>query len=59
MDRAGFGHRFDDGHPFGLYAPDGEPDDGGLAPARYDAERSDVTLLTDAALQGDRSGGGP
>jgi arylsulfatase A-like enzyme len=39
-----------DDHPFGLYAPDGEPDADGLAPARYPAEHSDVAFLTDAAV---------
>ena len=37
-------------HPFGPYAPDGEPDTNGLAPARYPAEHSDVAYLTEAAL---------
>ncbi len=44
------GYDLDDDHPFGLYAPDGLPDDGGLAPARYRAEDSDVAFLTEAAL---------
>lgn len=39
-----------DEHPFGLYAPDAEPDADGLAPSRYAAADSDVAFLTDAAL---------
>ncbi|MGI9598739.1 MAG: sulfatase-like hydrolase/transferase [Acidimicrobiales bacterium] len=44
------GYRLDDQHPFGLYAPDGLPDEAGLAPAHYEAEDSDVAFLTDAAI---------
>ncbi len=40
------------GHPFGLYAPDGDPHRAeGLAPAHYRAEDSDVAFLTDAAIE--------
>ena len=39
-------------HPFGLYAPDADPNGGpGLAPAHYRAEDSDVAFLTDAAIE--------
>ena len=59
------GYPLADDHPFGLYAPDGEPDGGGLAPAHYRAEDSDVAFLTDAALDvidaigGRTAGAGP
>ena len=36
--------------PLGLYAPDGAPDEHGLAPGRYRSEDSDVAFLTDATL---------
>ncbi|MGH1491335.1 MAG: sulfatase-like hydrolase/transferase [Acidimicrobiales bacterium] len=37
-------------HPFGLYAPAGEPSSAGLSPAHYSAADSDMSLLTDAAI---------
>ncbi|MDH3683315.1 MAG: sulfatase-like hydrolase/transferase [Acidimicrobiia bacterium] len=45
------GYDVDTDHPFGLYAPDGEPDTDSLAPARYRADDSDVAVLTDAAIE--------
>ncbi len=43
------GYQFDD-HTFGPYRPEGFAADDGLAPAHYAADDSDVTFLTDAAL---------
>lgn len=44
------GHGDGGKHPFGPYAPAGSPDSGGLAPAHYPSELSDVRFLTDAAI---------